>query len=133
MSERFPTSSRSRGYRRLADYMAWDRPTAIFRRFLAANAFNLLGLQAEICRLQEDLLRQVETDEKHDPAQSQYQINWSALLDGDNGSSEQRRVVMELRRTLGEYSQSVFCVAGPWSQVLRVLVLWQISVRCCAC
>ena len=105
MMESQPTTCNACGYKRLADFMAWNPPGAIFPRFRAANAFNLLGLQAEVCRLQQKLMRQVEADEKQDPARTRFQVDWSALQDEERGSSEQKQLVMKLRQTLNEYSR----------------------------
>ena len=106
MTEELPTSPQARGYRRLADYMAWDPSRAIFLRFRAANVLNLLGLQAEICRLQEDLARIVERDENQaeHPIRKQYQHDWSALQDEEEGQNDQKLKIQELRAKLNEYS-----------------------------
>ena len=86
--------------------MAWNPSGAIFSRFRAANALNLLGLQAEICRIQGDLARLVSRDESQneDPIRKRYQFDWSALQDGEKGNNEQYLKIKELREKLSEYS-----------------------------
>jgi hypothetical protein len=105
-----PTTSHARGYKRLADLMAWNPSGAIFSRFRAANALNLLGLQAEICRIQRDLARLVSRDESQSehPIRKRYKFDWSALHDGEKGNNEQYLKVKELREKLSEYSSSSF-------------------------
>ncbi|KAI0530301.1 hypothetical protein GGR58DRAFT_493856 [Xylaria digitata] len=107
--DRPPTSPSSIGYRRLADYMAWDPPTAIFERFRSANYLNLLGLQAEIARLQDELMKTTVADEAQDnqPLRKEYQYNWPALQDGEDGKSRQRELIMELRKALKEYNTAL--------------------------
>jgi Family of unknown function (DUF6594) len=100
------SSPHSRGYRRLADFMAWDPSVAIFHRFRAANALNLLGLQAEIARLESKLLLTTIQDETQaqDPGKKRYQYDWTSLQEGEGGDSQQRKLILELREKLKEYS-----------------------------
>lgn len=107
--EELPTPPHARGYRRLADFMAWSPQTAMFSRFRAANALNILGMQAEICRLQKQLVETTIRDEHQDdqPIRKQYQYNWASLEDGEDGNSDQRQLILKLRKTLKQYSQSL--------------------------
>ena len=63
---------RKRGYRRLAEFMAWDRATAIFPRFHVANLHNLLLMQAEISELEEQLNDAIDDDDKSDGESRKY-------------------------------------------------------------
>jgi hypothetical protein len=107
--DELPTSDSSFGYRRLADFMAWTPSQAIFHRFRAANALNLLGLQAEVARLQEQLLEATKRDEEEEDTLSrrQYQQDWAALWEGEPGTSQQAQLVLQLRNALNEYSESL--------------------------
>ncbi|OJJ72197.1 hypothetical protein ASPBRDRAFT_207437 [Aspergillus brasiliensis CBS 101740] len=103
-----PTAPERRGYRRLADFMAWEPGVAIFPRFQSANLFNLLGLQAEVCQLQEELANIMRKDDQSsDLLRRAYSVNWSALQTGDNGNSEQRLKILELRSKLAEYNSAL--------------------------
>lgn len=101
-----PSDPHSRGYRRLADFMAWNPSYAIFYRFRAANALNLLGLQAEISRLESRLLQTTIQDENQaqDPVKKTYQNDWTSLQDGEGGNSQQWKLILDLRQRLNEYS-----------------------------
>jgi hypothetical protein len=105
--EKEQSSPHSRGYRRLADFMAWNPSVAIFYRFRAANALNLLGLQAEISRLESKLLQATIQDEMGPPnsIKKRYQYDWTSLQDGESGNSKQRQLILELRERLKEYSK----------------------------
>ncbi|KAI0857983.1 hypothetical protein F4860DRAFT_487793 [Xylaria cubensis] len=105
--EALPTSSGSIGYRRLADYMAWNPLAAIFERFRSANILNLLGLQAEIARLQDELIKITAADEAQADVRKLYQVDWSALQDSEGGNSQQRKLIMSLRETLKEYNTAL--------------------------
>ncbi|KAI1430194.1 hypothetical protein F5Y12DRAFT_6913 [Xylaria sp. FL1777] len=102
--EKLPTSPDFTGYRRLADYMAWNPSTAIFERFRSANILNLLGLQAEIARIQDELMRTTISEK---PLGNQYQNDWTALEYGDGGDRAQRKLIMRLRERLKEYNTAL--------------------------
>ena len=102
--ENAPTSANASGYTRLADYMAWDSPTCSFHRFQSLNALNLLGLQAEICALQEDLEFNAQENENQEPKQRQFQCDWKSLESGHPGGTERKRLLVDLRARLNEYS-----------------------------
>ncbi|KAI1747191.1 hypothetical protein F4782DRAFT_535637 [Xylaria castorea] len=107
--DELPSSSYSIGYRRLADYMAWNQSAAIFERFRSANILNLLGLQAEIARHQDELIKTTVADEAQadQPVRKEYQFNWSALQDGEGGNSRQRGLIMKMRKALEEYNTTL--------------------------
>ncbi|KAI0551698.1 hypothetical protein F4679DRAFT_537667 [Xylaria curta] len=107
--EKSPTSSYSIGYRRLADYMSWHPSAAIFERFRSANILNLLGLQAEISCLQDELIKTTAADEAQadEAVRKEYQYDWSALQDGEGGNSRQKELIMRLRKVLEEYNTAL--------------------------
>jgi hypothetical protein len=102
-----PTRHGARGYERLADFMAWEPSAAIMPRFRSANLLNLLGLQAEVCQLKDELMHLMQKDDEHPhQASKDYAINWSTLQSDQEGKSEQRLKILELRGKLAEYSRS---------------------------
>jgi hypothetical protein len=94
-----------KGYRRLAEYMAWEPAVAMFPRFRAANMLNLLYLQAEIIDLTEKLNNKTNADDGSNDADfTQLSCDWSALKDsGPNG--EQWKAYQNLKSKLAEYSK----------------------------
>ncbi|KAK9427303.1 hypothetical protein V1505DRAFT_380596 [Lipomyces doorenjongii] len=103
-----PTEPETRGYKRLADFMAWEPPTAIFPRFRSANLLNLLSLQAEISQLEEQLLNLMKRDDQDPNLQRRfYSTNWSVLQADQDGGNEQRLKLLELRTKLGEYNTAL--------------------------
>jgi hypothetical protein len=96
---------KKRGYRRFAAAMAWDPALMIFPRFRAANALNLLCLQAEITALEDELSSAIDRDDLgSDPEQKDYSRNFQTLRE-HGPDSRQYQLHMELRATLGEYSK----------------------------
>ncbi|KAK9489275.1 hypothetical protein V1508DRAFT_74451 [Lipomyces doorenjongii] len=86
-----PTEPGTRGYKRLADFMAWEPSTAIFPRFRSANLLNLLSLQAEVSQLEEQLLNLMKRDDQDPNLQRRfYSTNWSVLQADQDGRNEQR-------------------------------------------
>lgn len=102
-----PDVPRKRGYRRLAEYMAWDPATAIFPRFQVANLNNLLLMQAEISELEEQLNDAVDADDSADGQNRKYSCDWS-LLKQEGATSLQWRTCQTLRTKLAEYSEYAF-------------------------
>lgn len=101
--EKLPTSPSSVGYRRLADYMAWNPHAAIFQRFQAANMLNLLDLQAEIENLQDELIKVTTADkDQGNSGWEELQTSWAALHKGHSG---QKELIIKLRKALNEYSE----------------------------
>jgi hypothetical protein len=95
------------GYPRLAGRMEQLPETAIFRRFDALNARNLLYLQAELTSIEDDLINQERSDSL-DYAKRQYAVDWYWLSQSeDHGSTEQLDLVHKMRRTLKEYSKGI--------------------------
>lgn len=75
-------AQRKRGYRRLAEFMAWDPATAIFPRFQVANLNNLLLMQVEISELEEKLNDAVDADDKSNGENRRYSCDWSTQAGG---------------------------------------------------
>lgn len=97
---------RKRGYRRFAAAMAWDPGLTVYPRFRAANALNLLCLQAEVTALEEELNDAIDHDEtSQDRKQRAYSHNFQALWEYGRDSM-QWQLYMRLRATLKEYSES---------------------------
>lgn len=97
-----------RGYPHLADKIGSQPRYAIFRRFGAINAENLLYLQAELTDLEKKLHEQQKADSEsgHDN-KSKYSLNWYWLnvsASGDDGDTYQLDLVLKIRETLEKYS-----------------------------
>ena len=95
-------------YPKLSTFMASWPDVAIFRRFGALNAQNLLFLQAEICHLERELevIRNrdiLNNDEKGNLAQR----NWFELSNktDDGEPCEQWLVIQDIRDKLKEYNK----------------------------
>jgi len=95
------------GYPKLAGHMELEPEAAIFRRFGALNARNLLYLQCELCSL-EKRLRQIEReDNRKSGRKSEYALDWYWLSQSaDDGDTKQLELVHEMRKLLKEYSES---------------------------
>jgi hypothetical protein len=105
MTKGQPTSPEARGYRRLADFMAWDTRAAIFPRFQSANMLNLLSLQVEVCQLQEELVDMMNEDDKSLNERKWYATNLQILMRSEEGQSQQWLKMQKLREKLNEYSK----------------------------
>jgi len=94
------------GYPKLAAKIAVQPEAAIYRRFGALNAQNLLYLQAELVDLEERLKEQQDLDNNDSTGRkSEYSKNWFSLQDsGVDGDTEQLDLVMKIREVLKEYS-----------------------------
>ena len=99
------------GYARLASLMGAYPEVAIFRRFGALNAQNLLYLQAKLVALENDLRACAFEDARSDnPDRATYSTDWYTLSQskdengGPEGSGKQWRVVLRIREKLKEYS-----------------------------
>ena len=97
--------SRRQGYYLLAELMSWSSNTAIFPRFKSSNLLNLLLLQAEISKLEEDLRDFVDLDQKSGQASRvNASLDWEALWDLDEDHPT-RKTLGELRERLSVYSE----------------------------
>jgi hypothetical protein len=81
---------------------------AIYRRFGALNAQNVLYFQAELVDLEEKLrAQQVQDDGDPKGKKSLYAKTWFRLKDSAvDGDTRQLDLVMKIRETLREYSTS---------------------------
>jgi hypothetical protein len=96
------------GYPKLAAQIEILPELAIFRRFGALNAQNLLYMQAELTYL-EKKLRERQIVDNNDPSakRSAYALNWFWLRESEGtDASEQLELIMQIRKTLKEYSMS---------------------------
>jgi len=105
MSRSAEDTRQRRGYRRLADFMAWDPSMAIFPRFRAANNLNLLQLQAEITELEIRLNDAADIDDEAQDPQWRYLSCDFETLKSLGDQSEQWKAFTKLREKLNEYSK----------------------------
>ena len=112
------------GYPKLAAKIEIQPELAIYRRFGALNAQNLLYYQAELTDLEEQLRKQQAQDDQ-DPRgrKSMYAKTWYRLQESEtDGDTDQLDLVLKIREKLKEYSeQTAAC------QVAFLLI----SYRCC--
>ena len=94
------------GYPKLAAKIAVQPEAAIYRRFGALNAQNLLYFQGELMDLEERLAEQQVLDNNaRKGRKSEYAKNWYCLQDSEvDGDTEQLDLVLKIRETLKEYS-----------------------------
>ena len=97
-------------YNKLSKFMGSWPEVAIFRRFGALNAQNLLFLQAELVRL-EDQLQSIREDDAQsaDLEKKQSHQSWRSLVlahEQGDASTSQWQKVLEIRDKLKEYSMS---------------------------
>ncbi|KAF2741505.1 hypothetical protein EJ04DRAFT_547840 [Polyplosphaeria fusca] len=101
----------TRGYNVLASFMGAYPEMAIFRRFGALNARNILYLQAEITDLETQLLNAEKSDiESKHQDRSIYSRDWRTLsesLEAADGDSTQWKIFLHLREKLHEYNRAV--------------------------
>jgi len=102
-----------RGYRNLALAMGTSPQFAIFKRFGALNAQNLLYLQAELTVLEERLQKYIKEDQEAggDGGRDIYDRDWETLKNSCDPNSavgsdyKQWRTFLEIREKLKEYSK----------------------------
>lgn len=95
-------------YNKLSKFMSSWPEVAIFRRFGALNAQNLLFLQAELVRL-EDQLQNIREDDAQsaDLEKKLSHQSWRSLVlahEQGDASTSQWQKVLEIRDKLKEYS-----------------------------
>ncbi|KAH3942736.1 hypothetical protein HBH64_150530 [Parastagonospora nodorum] len=97
------------GYPKLARKIEIQPELAIFRRFGALNALNLLYFQAELTDLEEKLRRQqVEDDQDGKGTKLMYAKTWYRLQESEeNGDTEQLDLVIRIRRVLKDYNKAL--------------------------
>lgn len=97
-----------RGYPKLATIMGPYKGMALFKRFAALNARNLLYMQAELLELQRQLDMAASFDREEGYS---YDVEALALIKSDEEDEEQDdasqwQLFLKIRRKLKEYSQS---------------------------
>lgn len=93
------------GYAKLSSWMTTDHEVAIYRRFGALNAQNLLHYQAELLGLETELQEIASEDRRsQDSSKRLYADNWFELSNAEPGKDRQLRKVLEIRKVLKEYS-----------------------------
>jgi len=95
--------------------MGTSPEVAIFRRFGALNAKNLLYLQAELVHLEKKLREFEERDnQSSEGMKSQYARDWFWLSRSENdGNDDQWQTVLAMRKVLTEYKQQAILISLP--------------------
>lgn len=94
------------GYSRLGIRMSSNPDLAIFRRFAALNAQNLLYLQAELTSQENEFRkREKEDSEANDDVRKEYAHDWEYLIK-DMSLGSQWEKFKELRKQLKKYSMA---------------------------
>jgi hypothetical protein len=108
-----PSGGAAMNYHLLASLMSLQPDFAIFRRFLQANARDLLRLQGEIIDLESDLEVVAAADRASDDAERAAFDFSIASLKGphhpSSGKGRQWEIQVELGHKLSEYRQSLSC------------------------
>ncbi|CZR54979.1 uncharacterized protein PAC_04864 [Phialocephala subalpina] len=126
------------GYPKLASRMGHSPQFAIFRRFAALNARNLLYLQAELTALEKRLEDYAATDEKSSNAdRAVYSRDWETLKSSlDEGATnfghdkKQWQTFLDIRAKLKEYNEALFLqseltkLEQPNPQDVQKLTTW---------
>lgn len=103
-----PIDPEPQGHDRLASLMGMFPEAAIFRRFAALNAKNILYLQAELLLLEKKLNLAAEDDARSTSERRQeYSRRWDLLSSGSqdpDGHPQQWETFLKIRTTLNEYS-----------------------------
>jgi len=98
------------GYPKIAARMSLLPETGMFRRFGALNIRNLLYLQGDLARIEEDLVKLEREDSQSATGKKQYYAHSSKLLGNASvlrdGDVKQRELVEKMRDTLHLYSPS---------------------------
>jgi hypothetical protein len=95
------------GYPKLAAKIEVLPEAAIFRRFGALNAQNLLYYQAELTYLEQKLKMQQLKDNDGEGREKSYGVDWFWLEKSrEEGDAHQLELVLKIRELLKEYSKS---------------------------
>lgn len=109
---KMPEDEERPGYRKLARFMGAFPEAAIFHRFAALNARNILYLQAELLWLEDQLEKLEKADaESDDVDRKEYTRNWFLLTHAgtaSDGSSDQWRLFLRIRTVLDQYSAAPY-------------------------
>lgn len=93
------------GYAKLSSLMATDPEFAIYRKFGALNAQNLLYYQAELIDLEEELQQIAARDRRSQDSEKRlFAENWFELSNAKFPKDVQYKKVLQLRKVLKEYS-----------------------------
>lgn len=96
------------GYAKLSSLMANDSEFAVYRKFGALNAQNLLYYQAELMGLEEHLHElAAENHTSQDLEKRLFSDDYFVLSHAESGKSQQFEKMMQNRSTLKEYSSQV--------------------------
>ncbi|KAH4116562.1 hypothetical protein HBH47_166270 [Parastagonospora nodorum] len=99
------------GYPKIAARMSLLPETGMFRRFGALNARNLLYLQGDLARIEEDLVKLEWEDSQSAKGEKQYYSHSSKLLGNASvlrdGDVKQRELVEKMRDTLHLYNHAI--------------------------
>ena len=107
------------GYRGLADLMSLMPRMGMFRRFGFLNALNLLFYQAELMKLEQAFIAQLESDEKSsNPCKRPFSKDWNAV----SATDSQRTMIAEIRTLLEKYSMSTL----DWCKV-KIFNVYQMN------
>lgn len=98
------------GYAKIAQRMAGLPSLAIFRRFQALRAQDLLYMQAELVELEQRLRGQaVEDSQSSNQTEKLFSRDWHTLSKRNDGGeyNEQWRLALEIREKLEKYGMSM--------------------------
>jgi hypothetical protein len=112
MASSDPFHDKPKGYPKLAARTEVQPELAIYRRFGALNAQNLLYYQAELVDLEEKLIvQQVQDSQDAKGDKQRYASNWFRLkVSAKDGDTKQLDLVTRMRETLKDYSKYSLCI-----------------------
>ncbi|KAF2873904.1 hypothetical protein BDV95DRAFT_627680 [Massariosphaeria phaeospora] len=97
------------GYPKLAGRMRQMPETAIFRQFNELNLRILLYLQAELCRLERQLLTQEKADSTGEGLKPKYAKNYKPLSEShQHADSKQLDLVLKIKAKLKGYNEALY-------------------------
>jgi hypothetical protein len=104
-SQGVPADGKPLGYHKLAALMGKSRQMCIFRRFGKLTILNLLSLQAELVKLEDQLQHWREVDDRSsDPAEQKYSSYFYGLqMSEKKDNNKQWKALMATRKKLTEY------------------------------
>ncbi|KAL2045581.1 hypothetical protein N7G274_002009 [Stereocaulon virgatum] len=96
------------GYAKLSSLIATDSEFAIYRRFGALNAQNLLYYKAELISVEDNLEHLAESDRcSQDKDKRLYTENWFELSRAKAGKRQQTKKFDMIRKTLKQYNSYI--------------------------
>jgi len=106
-----PLDAYVKGYPKIAHRMGLVPETAMFRRFGALNARNLLYLQQELAVIEKKLIKQEWDDNQSQGSKKcKYAIDarWlHSATSARDGDTKQKDLILEMRNLLNQYSESM--------------------------